>query len=165
MLCQKCNKNQATVHIKNTVNGETTELMLCSKCAETENLSSFWSFPSEKLFSGFYSDSIFGSEFLPKQKVCPVCGTKRSDLASSGKAGCAKCYEIFGDELSRIIKGIHGNTLHSGSRPGKHMEQLEKNREIETLKKEMQSAVEEQDFEKAAALRDKIKELESGKEE
>ncbi len=165
MLCQKCHKNPASVHIKNSINGEYSEISLCRECAESEKLNSFWSFPSDKLFSGFFSDSILGSDFLPKQKICPLCGATRSDLASSGKPGCAKCYEVFADELSGIIRGIHGNTLHSGSRPGKHMEQIEKNRELEELKKEMQSAVDEQDFEKAASLRDRIKEIENGKAE
>ncbi len=163
MLCQKCHKNQASIHIKNNINGDISEISLCPDCAEKENMQSFWSFPSDKLFSGFFSDSIFGSEYLPKQKSCPLCGATRADLASSGKAGCAKCYDVFGDELSRIIRSIHGNTLHSGSRPGTHMEQVEKSRELEALKKEMNTAVEEQDFEKAAQIRDKIKALENGK--
>ncbi len=165
MLCQKCHKKQASVHIKNNINGDISELSLCADCAEKEKLQSFWSFSSDKLFSGFFSDSIFGSDYLPKQKTCPLCGATRADLAASGKAGCAKCYEVFGEELSRIIKSIHGNTLHSGSKPGKHLEQVEKSRKLEALKKEMQSAVEDQNFEKAAQLRDKIKEIESGKEE
>ncbi len=161
MLCQKCHKNQATVHIKNSINGEVTEMALCRECAEQENLNSFFQFPSDKLFSGFFSDSIFGAEPLPKSKSCPVCGCTRADLASGGKPGCAKCYEVFSDELARIIRGIHGNTLHSGSRPGKHMEQIERNQKLESLKKELQQSIEEQNFEKAAELRDIIKALEN----
>ncbi len=158
MLCQKCQKNNATVHVKQTVNGVKTEMLLCSECAEKENLGSF--FPSDNLFSGFFSDSIFGGEYLKEQKKCSLCGSTRRDLADKGRAGCAKCYEVFADELKNIIYGIHGNAVHTGSVPGKHLENIEKRKEIERLKKEQQQAVLEQNFEQAAVLRDKIKELE-----
>lgn len=161
MLCQRCHKNEATVHIKNNINGNVTEMMLCRECAEKENLTSFFQFPSDNLFSGFFNDSIFGSELVSEQKTCPLCGATRRDLAASGKPGCAKCYEVFGDELAKIIYGIHGNALHAGVRPGKHMERIEHNREIEELKKQQKEAVLAQNYEKAAELRDKIRALEN----
>jgi len=164
MLCQKCQKNNATVHVKQTVNGVKTEMLLCSECAEKENIGSF--FPSDNLFSGFFSDSIFGGEYLKEQKKCPLCGSTRSDLAKTGRAGCAKCYEVFEEELKKMIYGIHGNAVHTGAVPGKHLADIEKRKEIEQLKKEQQQAVLEQNYEQAAVIRDKIKELEkSDKEE
>ena len=163
MLCQKCNLNEATVHIRRTVNGVKSEMMLCSKCAGSEGGHSFF---GDDLFSGFFSDSILGMRRAEEQKKCPVCGLTRRELASSGRAGCAKCYEYFAPELDKIIYGIHGNARHNGVVPGAHAEQIEKQRrldgikaQIEELRKEQQTAIAEQNYEKAAELRDKIKAL------
>lgn len=159
MLCQKCNKNTASVHIKQIVNGKMSERMLCSECAEKENVGSF--FNTDSLFSEFFSDSILGMRSIAPQKVCPLCGSTVRELAKSGRAGCAECYNVFADELKRMVYGIHGNAVHCGSAPGKHVEEIEKNKEIEALKKEQEKAILEENYEKAAELRDKIKALEN----
>ncbi len=161
MLCQKCHKKNATVLIKQVVNGKITEAALCSECAEKDEIGDFFNSKTSNLFSDIWSDSIFGSEAVKPQKICPVCKTTRKDLAASGRAGCAKCYEVFEDDLKKIIYGIHGNAVHSASRPGKHEERLKKSREIEALKLEQNKAVEEQNYEKAAEIRDKIRALEN----
>ncbi len=161
MLCQRCHKNNATVHVKQIINGEVSQLMLCAECAEKENFGSFFGIGNDNLFSGFFSDSILGNTFTSEKKVCPLCKSTRRDLARTGRAGCAKCYEVFSDELSKIIYGIHGNTTHSGSAPGRHIEEIEKNKEIDALKKEQETAILEEDYEKAAEIRDKIKAIEN----
>ena len=160
MLCQKCQKNQATVSIKQIIDGNSSEMQLCAECAEKENLTSFFIPTADKLFSGFFSDSIFGGNFITEKKVCPLCGSTRSDLASTGRAGCAKCYEVFKDELDKIIYSIHGNARHNALRPGKHLAEAKKQSEIKKLKLEQQKAVEEQNYEKAAEIRDKIRNIE-----
>lgn len=169
MLCQKCNKNEATVHVRQTVNGVKTEMMLCAGCAGMEGGYSFF---KDDLFSGFFSDSILGMRRSEEQKKCPRCGLTRRELAASGRAGCAACYEFFAPELDKIIYGIHGNARHNGSAPVCHAEQMEKKKKldelknkIEALKKEQQEAIAEQNYEKAAELRDRIRALEEGGKE
>ncbi len=159
MLCEKCKKREANVFITKTVGGFKSEMRLCSECADKEN-HSFFSFGTDNPFEGFFGDSIFSVPSVSEQKKCPVCGQTRSQLAASGRAGCAKCYEVFEAELGKIIYGIHGNVTHNGAFPGKHAENARKIKEIEALKKEQQAAIAEQDYEKAAVLRDKIRELE-----
>ncbi len=160
MLCQKCHKNSATVHIKQVINGEVSERMLCSECAEKENLGTFFSGGADSLFSGFFSDSILGGTGIAEKKICPLCKSTKRELAKTGRAGCAECYNVFSEELSKIIYGIHGHTTHSGSAPGKHVEELTKRDEIEALKKEQEEAVLSENYEKAAEIRDKIKAIE-----
>lgn len=164
MICQKCHKNEATVHIKNNINGKVSEAMLCHSCAEKENLTSFFKLPSDNLFSGFFSDSVFGSEPKIDLRKCSLCGSSARDLAATGKAGCAKCYDTFANELSKIIYGIHGNALHTGSHPETYQKTIELNTQIEKLKREQETAISEQNYEKAAELRDRIRELQNGSE-
>ena len=93
--------------------------------------------------------------------------TSYSDIAKSGHVGCAKCYEIFGDQLLPSIRRIHGNTTHCGKNSRFGTKKAEKSAEmtkkdkIKALKKELDKAVSEQNFEHAAELRDQIKEMEA----
>lgn len=163
MLCEKCKKREATVHISSTVNGIKSEQRLCAECAEKENGYSFFSLGADNLFSGFFGDSVFGTPSVSEQKRCTFCGQTKRELAKSGRAGCAKCYEVFGDELERMIHGIHGSARYNGTLPGKHAESAEKRKKIDELKKQQQIAIAEQNYERAAVLRDEIRALEEEK--
>ena len=98
---------------------------------------------------------------------CDFCGSSYSDIAKSGHVGCAKCYEIFGDQLLPSIRRIHGNTTHCGKNSRFGTKKAEKSAEmtkkdkIKALKKELDKAISEQNFEHAAELRDQIKEMEA----
>lgn len=164
MLCQKCGKREAAVHLTHSVNGKYKELMLCHECAEKESVPNFFGFGTDDLFSGFFSDSVFGVGHPSEQKKCPVCGMSARELAKGGRAGCSKCYEVFADEMAKIVYGIHGNARHNGSAPGNRAAEIERRKQIEALKKEQEAAVIEQNYEKAAEIRDKIKELMKGED-
>jgi protein arginine kinase activator len=164
MMCERCKKNEATVHFMQTVNGVKSEMLLCSECAEKENKYSFF---SDDLFSGFFTDSILGLRRSGAEKKCELCGLTRRELASNGRPGCAKCYEVFADELDKIIYGIHGNAKHNGALPGKHAENLEEQKKLDALKKEIQAlkeeqknAIAEQNYERAAEIRDRLRQIE-----
>lgn len=170
MLCQKCKKNEANTHVKSVVNGEYEEYMLCSECAKEMGYTNLWS----DMHSDF--NSILGSFFsnaLPEKSQttrCSVCGSTYHDIAKSGQVGCANCYELFLSELMPSIRRIHGNTTHCGKRPNlvesvEEKESQAKNEAsaVDKLKVELQAAIEEQNFELAAQLRDKIKEMEESK--
>ena len=72
MLCQRCHKNEATVHIKNNINGNVTEMMLCRDCAEKENITSFFQFPSDNLFSGFFQRQYFRRRACQRAENMPA---------------------------------------------------------------------------------------------
>ncbi len=169
MLCQKCKKNEANTHVKSVVNGEYEEFMLCSECAKEMGYTNIWS----DMSSDF--GSILGSFFsnaLPARSEttrCATCGSTYHDIAKSGQVGCADCYSLFLSELMPSIRRIHGNTTHCGKRPAltfdkeKKVDAVSPEAEINKLKAELQKAVEEQNFELAAKLRDEIKEMEESK--
>lgn len=164
MLCQSCQKKQANTHIKSIVNGELTELMLCSDCAEKMGYGNVFShmFDIGSLMSGFMGEP--STSALAAEQRCPMCGSTFSSISKSGRVGCATCYDVFYDRLLPSIKRIHGNTVHTGKRaaiPAEESAAPAVNK-VSDLKKQMQSAIDNQEFEKAAELRDKIKELEQG---
>lgn len=162
MLCQKCGKNEATTHLKRIINGEKTETHLCSHCASSmgyESVFSGFGLNIGDLFSGFFGD-VPVSQLSNRVIRCEKCGCSFDDIAKSGMLGCAQCYTTFFDKLQPSIKRIHGNTTHQGKFPHGVGEDVKKANTIAELKAQLNRAIEEQNFEKAAQLRDQIKELE-----
>lgn len=168
MLCQNCKKNEATTHIKRVINGETTQAHLCADCAKSLGYDSMFSdfdfgFNFSNMLSSFFNDSAL-SAIGAHNLRCEKCGSSFNDIVRSGKIGCADCYETFYDKLLPSIQRIHGRSTHEGKVPNGSAEIVKLN-EIDELKQKLNKAVEEQNYEKAAELRDKIKELEEGKKD
>ncbi|MBE6733947.1 MAG: hypothetical protein E7563_01215 [Ruminococcaceae bacterium] len=167
MKCQKCKKNNATTHVKRVVNGEYEEYMLCADCAHDMGFQNMFDTSMPDMFGGLMK-SFFGTALPARSQAtrCPVCQSTAGDISNTGKVGCAKCYEVFFSHLMPYIKRIHGNTVHCGKSPEspaipeKSQTEANKESEIANLKSELEKAVQEQNFEYAAELRDKIKELE-----
>lgn len=163
MICELCGKHQATTHVKSMVNGEYTEMWLCPECAKSKGLGNIFTHTATD-FSSFLG-SFFG-EGLPSRTSatrCKSCGSSFADIARSGKVGCAECYTNFYDELLPSIQKIHGNIQHTGKVASNAGAEVKVAREIEKTRLELAKAIKEQNFELAAKLRDKINEMEEGK--
>lgn len=168
MKCQKCGANNANTHVKTIINGEFKEYDLCSDCAKKMGYTNVFS-DMEDEFSNFLG-SFFGNVLPARTQAtrCEFCGTTYPEIAKTGHVGCAKCYDVFADELYPSIRRIHGNTTHCGknskraenAKAEKPAEQTKEDK-IKALKAELDKAVKEQNFEHAAELRDKIKEMEA----
>ncbi|MFI5359497.1 MAG: UvrB/UvrC motif-containing protein [Halanaerobiales bacterium] len=163
MICQRCNKNNSTVHLTKIVNGKKTELYLCEDCArETGHLSFPENDPFDftNLLKGILSPEtdIYGDYF--QEDRCSLCGMTYRDFTKNALLGCSNCYIEFENRLEPILRRIHGNIIHNGKVPRRTGGSLRIRKEIEEYKEEMQRAVDNEEFEKAAELRDKIRELE-----
>jgi len=166
MLCEKCNKNIANVHLKNNINGAMSESHLCSACA-----GEIYGQSPMNLFEGEFVSDILGMLNLGKlaaptgaarqNNKCPMCGLSFADIAKSGKAGCGKCYETFKDEFGPSVLKIHGTARHTGKIPKNLSSRLYAKRRTEELKARLGQLVAEQNFEEAALVRDELKQLNS----
>jgi len=169
MLCQECGKKPATLHFTKIVNGEKTEFHLCETCARekgdilpgTSN-----GFSIHNLLSGlldFDQATAGGGAISAKPQVaarCEHCGLTYTQFSKLGRFGCAHCYKSFGDKLDPLFRRVHGNTVHIGKVPKRTGGIIKHKRELERLKKEMQARIEREEFEYAAKIRDRIRELE-----
>jgi protein arginine kinase activator len=170
MKCQKCGNKTADTHIKKVVNGEFVEYNLCSDCAKELGYSNMFESFAEEFAGGFGTmlGSIFANALPARSQAtrCEVCGTGYADIARTGMMGCANCYSIFADQLMPTIRRVHGNTTHCGKHSvfAKKEKTFEQEKPVENpvdeLKAQLKIAIENQEFEKAAELRDKIKEME-----
>ncbi len=115
------------------------------------------------LFSDFFDDdfNLFADKptvSVPNE-VCPECMMSLAEFSKTGKLGCPKCYEAFRPYLVQVLGSIHGNAEHTGKISKNADKKIKTKRKIEKLSAELAAAVEKQDFEHAAQLRDEINRL------
>ena len=162
MKCQNCGVNTATTSIKTNIGGKGEAYFICPECAARlgfEPLNPFGKFP----FDSFLGSIIGGapqSQKSEKVKRCESCGLSMPDIAESGKMGCAKCYTTFRAELMPSIERIHGKAQHAGQKPKEFLLECD---ETEQLKEQLKEAIESENYEQAALLRDEIKQRGEGR--
>jgi len=171
MLCQNCGRNEATTHIKRVINGATSESHLCAECAGSLGYGDMFSgfgFSFGELLGSFLGEATPSPAAIPLEtNRCKRCGNSWHDIVREGKLGCAECYRTFFDKLQPSLQRIHGKIKHNGKiSSGSFVEaeavktpEQEKSDKRTALEAEMKKAIEEQNFEQAAVLRDKIKAL------
>jgi protein arginine kinase activator len=158
MNCEKCHKNHATIHLTAIEGGMKKEAHLCDECARQTGVHLKFNFSISDLLGGLMEPTTK----TPKvnQVRCPECGITYSEFKTKARLGCANDYEVFRSELLRLLEKIHGSTQHAGKTPHTVDAQVRKENELIRLKKDLESVVKSEDFEKAAEIRDRIKTIE-----
>lgn len=162
MQCDICGKKKATVHLTEIVDEQMSEMHLCEDCAREKNVQMEQQFGLADLLAGL---ADFGKQVKDVEKVkikCSNCALSYEDFRKFGRLGCSECYVSYREHLGNLLKKIHGSNCHLGKTPVKVQTQPPKTKSenLEELKRELQQAVQGENFEKAAQLRDKIHELE-----
>lgn len=158
MMCDKCGKKPATTLVRQNINGKYNEYRLCSDCASEEKI--FGNFAD--FFPSFVSAPV---KQLRSDEVCPFCGSTTEEISRSGRAGCAKCYSVFGSLFDPYIQKLHGKAKHVGRIPASAGKDITLKKEINDLREKLAEAVKSEDYEHAAEYRDKLRELENKKGE
>ena len=165
MQCQICNKNNATIHLTEISDGVRSEMHICEHCAAEQDIAVKSYIPINELLSSLLAvqptdDELSGT--LEQELACPNCGFTLSQFRKEGVLGCPNDYEVFEKALSPLIKKAHnGNTTHCGKIPSKTPQDTRKQSELLNLRQRLQAALQSEDYEQAAELRDKINQLES----
>ncbi|MCZ0703507.1 protein arginine kinase activator [Natronobacillus azotifigens] len=166
MDCEVCHERPATLHLTNFINGKKTEVHVCQHCAQEKGYleTDEETYSIHDLLSGLFN---FNSTFTNHQesntqeathKVCKHCGISYQQFAKIGKFGCGECYREFSEHLNPIFRRVHsGNTVHRGKIPKRQYVNLQKKRLLDDYRKELQRLIEQEKFEEAAEVRDKIK--------
>lgn len=169
MECQICKERPASLHFTQVINGNKTEISVCEVCAKEKG---YLTFPEDgyslqNLLKGLFNmdSSTFGSEGghpfqFPKETECPQCEMTFNEFRRKGKFGCATCYETFAPQIESILRRVHsGNTIHRGKIPKRKGGNLHIKRQIEQYREQLLQLIEEEAFEEAAVVRDKINAL------
>jgi len=158
MKCEICGKNIATVHYTEIINEELKEMHLCEWCAQQKEALVKPHFFTTEFLSGLFDASQL---FTGKQtKKCPQCGFSHSDFQKLGRLGCSECYQTFKEQITPLLKRVHGSSQHMGDVPSARKGIINVREDLSRLRQELKAAISKEKFEEAAQLRDKIREIE-----
>ena len=162
LMCKVCGVRPATVHYTEIVNHNMVAMDLCAKCAEEKGIDvkTAGHYGLGDLAAGFIN-SMAQTESEKIGKVrCPQCGYDYSEFKKMGRLGCPECYRAFEVQLLVLLRQIHGSTQHKGKTPEQLGPKAIIRQELMELKNQLALAVEKEEYEQAATIRDQIKELE-----
>jgi len=160
MDCQSCHSRKATVHLTEIVgNKEKRELHLCEQCAQQQGT------------TGMEIMGLISSAFGPTGKSasgatasdlrCGACGLAYTEFRSRGRLGCPACYDVFRAALEPLLEKIHGQSRHVGKAPGASpAASRTKEKALVALRRQLQGAVKDENYELAAKLRDELRKAE-----
>lgn len=150
MLCEICHNKEATVHLTQVINNTVKKVHLCEECAAKSGVD---------IHSPIsITDLLLGLSSSTEDKACPHCHLRRSDFKKTGRLGCPVCYEAFDVELAPLIKSMHRGTRHVGKMPARSSSSSDLAAELEELEQQLRQAIAAENYERAAQLRDRIKE-------
>jgi len=171
MLCEKCGRNEATVHLTEIIKNVKSEIHLCEGCARSIGLNSKLSNFSLTVPDMLSFLDIEEAGAVRDTHLCRHCGTSFLDYKKSGKLGCPDCYRYLKNELEPVIANYHGEKKHIGKLPMNFIEMkppgkvyletatrvAEKVETLAELEKKLDLAVRDERYEDAAGLRDRIR--------
>lgn len=169
MLCNICQKNEATVHLTEIVNDQVTELHLCEDCAQQKSMQMEQQFGISDLLAGLVD---FDKQAQAQEKItaeCLNCHLTYKDFKKIGRLGCSECYTYFKKYLASLLKRIHGSNQHTGKIPAKFAQVPKQKKRLPVaslseLRDKLQRAISLEEFEEAARIRDQIRQLERQQE-
>jgi protein arginine kinase activator len=157
--CDLCS-NKASVYFTQIIDGKMQKVNLCEKCAREKGVTDPTGFALADLLFGIGQQQNVGRPPGRRPESCPQCGLTADQLKKTGRVGCPKCYEVFSESLSSILKAMHKGLCHHGKVPARLIESRARSMRLRELKSALEQAVAEERFEDAAAYRDDILALE-----
>jgi protein arginine kinase activator len=159
MLCCICKEKEATVHLTQIAGDKMQKVDLCEDCAKTKGVNDPTGFSLADLLLGLGASQEIEQASGRTGLKCPVCGFNQSDFKKAGRLGCPECYQTFAEPLEGLLKTMHKGTRHVGKIPEALRQGRDLSDRLKHLQKRLSKAIEAEDFEEAAILRDEIKQV------
>jgi protein arginine kinase activator len=162
MKCQNCGERDATVHLTEITDDGKSERHLCEECARQQQVAAV-----EKTMSiaGFLHKLLHekAAQEAPgaAKMVCPSCGISYLEFRSCSRLGCPNDYEAFSEALLPLIRRIQDGARHCGKAPSRVDPNVRRQNELIRLRRDLERAVQREDYETAAGIRDRIRSLDS----
>jgi protein arginine kinase activator len=159
MLCQVCKKSPAKVHYTQMGENEVRKIDLCPACAKEKGVNDPSTFGLADVILGLGAVQKMeeATESAGGETTCRHCGYTQSDFKKTGRLGCPECYQTFAEGLEAMLKGMHKGTQHKGKTPPAVRRALDLQARLARLEADLKAAIEKENFEIAASLRDEIK--------
>ena len=163
MKCENCHEREATVHYTEIDGVQKREIHLCEECYREKLM------PVQKVVDvgDLLKTLLQGTikEQSPASKaICPVCGISLAEFRAAGRLGCPNDYRVFKEAIHPLIEKLQHGARHVGRVPSRAGAKLERENKLLRLRRALERAVQREEYEKAAGLRDQIRVL-SGRED
>jgi protein arginine kinase activator len=164
--CSNCGEREGIVSLTTIVEGDVRTSSLCAKCAEEKGIETGVGV-SDTPLGGFLA--ALGVSLDPDAPLsaaletrCAGCGATLRDFRETGRVGCAECYRSFDAPLRELLRRLHGSTHHTGKRYSAvpSVPALAPPSSLRELRDQLRRAIEAEQFELAAELRDRLRETE-----
>lgn len=160
MKCHSCSK-PATVHVTNIIEGQKKELHLCQACAEEQQIIAKKELNLPAILQTLIGQHIGQMTDELARLTCPACGIKYMEFRAEGRLGCPHDYEAFRAGLEPLLQRIHRAVRHVGKTPKERRLTSALQAELLLMRTQLRSAVESEDYEEAARLRDLLRQKEA----
>ncbi len=159
MICEKCKEREAKVHVTRINAGKQTSVHLCQVCAQETGISATPAVSLPTLLSNLISqEGGQETEDTSEYVTCSTCGMSYYTFKQSGRFGCGQCYRTFEANVGPLLEKVQRHDRHVGKAPKRTGIRLTD--QIDEVRRRLRTAVESEDFEVAARLRDEIRNLE-----
>jgi protein arginine kinase activator len=158
MLCCVCKEKTATVHLTDIKGDKVQKVDLCETCAKSKGVNDS-TFALADLLLGLGASQELEQSVGGADTKCAQCGFTHADFKKSGRLGCPECYETFSEGLGGLLKSMHKGTRHAGKVPKNLRTKRDLTEQLDLLQKKLTKAIETENFEQAAQLRDEIKQV------
>lgn len=154
MFCNQCNKKEATVFLTQIVDGKMQKMHFCETCAQQKGVHDPAGFALTELLLG-----LGLTQDTPALKVltCSNCGFTHTQFKKTGRLGCGACYDVFMEELLPMLRNMHPKTVHAGKIPTRFLQEYKKAISTKILQQQLQKAIDAENYEQAALLRDEMR--------
>ena len=152
MKCENCGKNEVTFVYQSNINGNVTEKHLCSECAEKLGYTQRLAAHSQRMMQNFFGGGLFDDFFTP----FPSLLGRMNRMLESPFDDFFADMPALGAPAEQKEEAKSQDTLLKQE----EQNQISKTRQLNALRMEMQKAVQEENFERAAELRDQIHSME-----
>ena len=157
MQCCVCKDREAKVHLTQIVGDKMQKVDLCEECAKAKGVNDPAGFSLADLLLGLGASQEMEQAAGSGDLKCPHCGFTQADFKKAGRLGCSECYVTFAEGLESLLKSMHKGTKHLGKAPQSLQQSRDLSDKLKSLQKKLDKAVEQEDFEQAAQIRDEIK--------
>ena len=158
MLCDNCKERDAVLNLTQIVESAVTQLHLCEKCAAEKGIETTVAMPKSPLNDFLQAVQQQMPTAADDAGACTFCSASARDFKSTGRLGCARCYGAFERSLRELLRRLHGNSRHAGKRydpPAPEL--LQRSNTLGQLRDRLRRAIDSEQFELAAELRDRLR--------
>ncbi|HEY5218557.1 MAG TPA: UvrB/UvrC motif-containing protein [Gemmatimonadaceae bacterium] len=161
MLCDNCRERDAVVHLTQIENNSVAQIHLCERCAAERGVETTVAeakHPLGELLHSVQAQMVAGGD---REEQCAFCGCTMADFRATGRWGCPRCYVTFEASVRGLLRRLHGSSQHVGeSHQMPQSEAVERAAKLGELRDRLRRAIDAEQFELAADLRDRIRVLE-----